>query len=320
MGKGYQLKKKIAGAVLSCVVIAALVLSSCGTTTITAIVTTTRTITTTTTTEVPTIEIRYAAAGKYAVSTMTATSINDDKGLTIFYPTNMETGKVYPLVTWGNGTYTGPSYYVKLLSSIASYGFVVVASNDSNVGTGTKMINAAQYILDQNGDPSSIFYKKIDVNNIASIGYSQGAAGAVNVATDASFGPKIKTVVCLSLVLPATNISLKAPCDVSKIGNKPTLLLSGEVETANLAPPAVTKAYYDVMVGAGSPCAMAILPQAGHLVTWDTGGNQRLWGYVNAWLMYQLQGDNIARGAFAGNNPEILTNTNWLNVATNKLP
>ncbi|MEY8389530.1 hypothetical protein AALC17_20125 [Oscillospiraceae bacterium 38-13] len=40
-------------------------------------------------------------------------------------------------------------------------------------------------------------------------------------------------------------------------------------------------------------------------------------GYVTAWFMWQLQGDQDAAKAFIGENPEILDNTMYQNILIN---
>ena len=40
-------------------------------------------------------------------------------------------------------------------------------------------------------------------------------------------------------------------------------------------------------------------------------------GYMTAWFMWQLQGDQDAAKAFVGENPEILNNTMYQEVAVN---
>ncbi|MBI5062056.1 MAG: hypothetical protein HZB87_00875, partial [Desulfatitalea sp.] len=67
------------------------------------------------------IESEYAATGPYAT---TSTSVT---GYRIFYPRQMDGG--HPIITWGNGTGAPTMTYTALLNHLASWGFVVVASN-----------------------------------------------------------------------------------------------------------------------------------------------------------------------------------------------
>lgn len=67
---------------------------------------------------------------------------------------------------------------------------------------------------------------------------------------------------------------------------------------------------------AGQPVAMAALTNAGHNESTDDYGNpERFFGYITAWFLYQLKGDETADGAFTGSGPEIAANDNWSDVA-----
>lgn len=262
-----------------------------------------------------TIEDIYKVAGSNSVTTTTETGYNNDT-LMIYYPTNLDGN--YPLITWGNGTWANPTQYSELLTHIASYGFIIVCSYDSDQGTGELMKNAADYMIEENDDPNSMFYNKIDTDNIAAMGHSQGACGAVNVATSASY---IDTVIPMSLVSESTLDSLGVSCDVTQI-TVPTLLTDGENETSIMAPPYVTAGYYYSMITNNifQPVVKASLTGAGHNEMMNFYGNpERYFGYITAWLLFQLKGDTTARAAFAGNNPEILNNSNWIYVDINNI-
>lgn len=41
-------------------------------------------------------------------------------------------------------------------------------------------------------------------------------------------------------------------------------------------------------------------------------------GYMTAWMLYQLYGDEEAKKAFVGEQAEILTNTNWQDIEKNQ--
>ena len=85
----------------------------------------------------------------------------------------------------------------------------------------------------------------------------------------------------------------------------PVLFLGGSNDWL-IAPPWALLEYYIEVPGAA---AMLVLNDADHLTIQGSGG--RYLGYLTAWMMYQLQGDQYARGAFAGAPPEANANTNW---------
>jgi pimeloyl-ACP methyl ester carboxylesterase len=252
-----------------------------------------------------TVEAHYKVAGPWAVTTA------DAPGYKLYYPADLGAGGVkHPIITWGNGTNAVPTQYSGLLNQLASWGFAVVASTDTTTGTGSEMIAAAQYLIARNTDSSSVFYGKLDVTKVGAVGHSQGAGGSVNTATKS--GGLIDTVV---------PIALPAPIWVSS-GDKfyvdqltcPVLFVSGANDTL-ISPNSALQTYYGQVPGAA---AKAQLKGADHNTIQGTGGG--FLGYVTAWLMYQLQGDTYARGAFAGTTPELNTNAGWQNQVEKNLP
>jgi hypothetical protein len=74
----------------------------------------------------------YGAPGPF--QTMTMDGSGPDGMYTLVRPATLgENGFPHPIATWGNGITTTPSLYPVLLSTIASHGFVIVASDSSNV-------------------------------------------------------------------------------------------------------------------------------------------------------------------------------------------
>lgn len=262
------------------------------------------------------IETTYGSSGKYEVATQTIAGLYYDS-LMVYYPKYM-TGEKFPLVIWGNGTFTNPTKYSKILTHLASQGYIIVCSWGDNQGNGVKMVNSGQAMLNYNNYFYSPFYQKIDISKIAVIGHSQGACGAVNTAISSIYGTRVKTIVLLSLV-SKTNLSyLGCSCDVSAISNKPTLLLCGDSEDDGFATIPITKEYFQRMSEKGVPVVMAALSNSGHNEITDEYGNpERYYGYLTAWLNWQLKGDELCRKAFTGDDAEIVKNSKWLNVNAN---
>jgi len=236
------------------------------------------------------IETEYAQNGPYRVTSLTveAGAVESNYGLTIYYPLEMSDGS-HPIITWGNGTGTVPSSYLPLLRHLASWGFVVVASNNSNVGNGEDMIAAIDYLIEQNGTPGGPFFNKLDTDRIGATGHSQGGGGAINAAND----PR---VVCSAPMAPA-------PGKVGGI-HGPMLLIAGQQDTL-ISPALVENLIFNFV---RLPTMFAIHKNMGHLqFAWD-GGNAK--GYLTAWFMYQLQDDTYAALAFI-DGCEICSNPNW---------
>ncbi|MER6948160.1 alpha/beta hydrolase [Nonomuraea sp. NPDC000554] len=252
------------------------------------------------------IESHYKVAGPWAVATAHVGS-----AYKLYYPANLGAGGVkHPIVTWGNGTYAVPMQYPGVLHQLASWGFAVVASTDKTTGTGSEMIEAAQYLVARNADSTSVFYGKLDVTKVGAVGTSQGAGGAVNTATKSD-----------GLIKSVVPIALPAPKWVGS-GDKffvdqltcPVLFMSG-TNDGIISPHSAVLGYYDAVPGAA---AKAMLKGAGHNTIQGTGGGYL--GYLTAWFMYTLQGDTYAKGAFVGSPPEINTNASWKNAAQKNLP
>lgn len=251
------------------------------------------------------VEAHYEVAGPWSVATAEA------PGYRLHYPADLGAGGVlHPIVTWGNGTGAVPTQYPGLLGLLASWGFAVVASTDTTTGTGSEMIAAAQYLIARNADPASVFYGTLDVTKVGAVGHSQGAGGAVNTATKS--GGLIDTVVPIALPAPIW-VSPGDRFSVSEL-SCPVLFVSGANDVI-ISPDSALRSYFGQVPGAA---AKALLKGAGHNTIQGTGGG--FLGYVTAWLMYQLQGDAYARGAFAGTSPEINTNSGWQNQTQKNLP
>jgi predicted dienelactone hydrolase len=123
------------------------------------------------------IETTYRAVGPWAVSTGSASAFGGTYKL--YYPTNLGSGGFdHPILTWGNGTNATPSKYDGILTHLASWGFVVIASDSGSTGLGTQILDGAYYLVNQDANPASIFYQNLDIANVGALGHSQGAGGA----------------------------------------------------------------------------------------------------------------------------------------------
>jgi hypothetical protein len=148
-----------------------------------------------------------AAASAPCVSPGAATSDASTTALyVVFYPMAPAAGGLKrPIVTWGNGTGATPSQYSVLLTHIASWGFVVVASTSPNTGTGSEMLAGEDYLVAANAQPGSSFYGSLDVAHVGAVGHSQGADGAVQalLAADAPGSTHRAITTAVPIELPA---------------------------------------------------------------------------------------------------------------------
>lgn len=257
------------------------------------------------------VEEKYSDTGPSAVTTERA-SAPGTPGVMLVYPSDLGAeGYDHPILTWGNGTIGDPDPCGATegnggpFSHLASWGYVVVCANTGWSGSGNEILAAANWLVDQDSNPGSVFFDKLDTDKVGAFGGSQGASGAVN-AMNKSDG-LIDSTWAWALTDPWAHI-WGAPPDMTQVDN-PVFLASGNTDWLTLQPQQQT--YYDQISG---PAAKAALVNTGH----ESGGNDI--GYAIAWFKYTLEGDDFARSAFVGNSPEIASNSNWTNWASKNLP
>ena len=138
------------------------------------------------------LESYYTQRGKYAVTSIEVPC--EEKGYNqykIWYPADLESSdRSYPMIVACNGTGSGymegmtdAAGYVAHFEQIASWGFIVVANNESDSHSGESAVKGAKLLLEWNNEEGNAFYGKIDTQRIGVTGHSQGGAGCLNAAT-----------------------------------------------------------------------------------------------------------------------------------------
>jgi hypothetical protein len=187
--------------------------------------------------------------GPFTVST--ENNVGPGGAFTLVRPNELGQGGItlHPVITWGNGTGTMPSTYSFLLTHLASHGFVVIASNNTNVGSGQEMLQGVDWVLQQNMDASSKLYQKIDPAQIGATGHSQGGLGTLAAGAD----PRIKATA-----------PIEGAIGFGGFGGSglhgPILLLAGGMDTT-IQPDGV-RSYYNGV--SDVPAALGILLNASH--------------------------------------------------------
>jgi hypothetical protein len=288
------------------------------------------------------IEQKYFTDGAWAVTERLGGACCDSSGnkFDLIYPTNLGAGGFkHPILTWGNGTKAKPGQYHYFLKHLASWGFVIVATEDENTGTGQTIVDAAKYMIGENSNSSSIFFDKLEVREIGALGHSQGATGAINAMIKS--GGLIKTVIPIELPRQFF-CSSKANCtDTKNLTAGSIFFIDGSAD--GISPPTQyswesgeqsIQAYYDATpVGIAKVKGTLIGPDHLDLIGQPDCSTDRApvlaqfmcrngvygyLGYPTAWMMAQLQGDNYAAGAFAKGGGEIFSEpTNWKYVESN---
>lgn len=250
------------------------------------------------------LEAKYLAMGPYEVKQVKAEAPEDWKEFVAYYPAQLEdSGDQWPAVVFVNGTGVYAAKYPALFRHLASWGFIVLGNEDPGTFSGDSTDATLAWLLEQNGDPDSVFYQKVDTAHMGLSGHSQGGVGVFNAISEQPNGGLYTCAVSLSPTQEDLAAALNIPYDPSKTVI-PTLVLAG---TSNdvITPEGMEKLYGKL----GGPKAMALRTDTDHGSMLYSGD-----GYVTAWLMYWLRGDEEAGKAFWGEAPELAGNPNWRGV------
>ena len=251
----------------------------------------------------------YSAPGPYVVATMDIDLGTVEAGQTtgafrIFYPSPLESECLHPIVAWGNGTAVNDyTTYEFLNSNAASWGMVVIASEDPNTGSGNFHKAGLDYLLAQNNDPSSMFYQKLSTRAGVS-GHSQGGMGA-NMA---SSHPNVETA-------SIEGMSMSSSAKVS------VLIMTGTADVVDVNQVAAE------VPGAAGPMFLANWEGGDHFTT------ETLLGFIQgdagslqfqrlhaAWFRCFLADDTVACGLFGGGTPSncgICGDPGWHSLTSN---
>lgn len=250
------------------------------------------------------LEAKYLAMGPYEVKQVKAEAPEDWKEFVAYYPAQLEdSGDQWPAVVFVNGTGVYAAKYPALFRHLASWGFIVLGNEDPGTFSGDSTDATLAWLLEQNGDPDSVFYQKVDTAHMGLSGHSQGGVGVFNAISEQPNGGLYTCAVSLSPTQEDLAAALNIPYDPSKTVI-PTLVLAG---TSNdvITPEGMEKLYGKL----GGPKAMALRTDTDHGSMLYSGD-----GYVTAWMMYWLRGDEEAGKAFWGEAPELAGNPNWRGV------
>ena len=250
------------------------------------------------------IEAQYLKNGTYKTAYTEAEADERLGKYEIFYPDELvSVERKYPVIVVSNGTGVKASKYKALFEHFASWGFVVIGNEEENSWDGASAEMSLNYLLECNADKDSIFYRKIDTDSIGSLGHSQGGVGAISAVTNTAHSDMYKTVVAESPTNPELADDLGWHYDITKV-HIPILMLAGteKFDSETVIPLEKMNEMDD---------ALESVPLKAMARRCDTEHGYMLYsadGYVTAWFMWQLQGDEDAAKAFVGDKPELLDN------------
>ena len=244
------------------------------------------------------LEATYLAHGTHEVTFLEENTDEKWAKYEIYYPTDLEnSSEKYPVIVMSNGSGVRASRYPALFEHYASWGFIVIGNEHDTAYAGDSSDASLSYLIEANEDPNSKLYQKVDLNNVGIVGHSQGGVGIFNAITNQTHSDMYKTAVSLSPVPEESAAAINwtyAPEMVMAGTNKDCITIEQ------------LKTLYSHI---SSDKIMAVRTNSNHpemLYSAD--------GYVTAWFMWQLQGDEDAAQAFTGSNAEIMNNELYQDV------
>ena len=256
------------------------------------------------------IEEAYLKMGSHEVSYLEQGGMHDFKKYEIYYPADIADGTdTYPVVIYSNGTGVLASKYPAVLRHLASWGFIVMATEEENSWNGFSSEMCLRFISRLNGMvkvegwETNPFYCHVDLENIGVSGHSQGGVGVINAATENKSGGRIKAIFSASPTNMELAYALQWEYDPSLI-SVPIFLVSstgGGDENLVVSGVQLQEIYDAVPETVTKIMARRTGADHGDMLTFADG-------YMTAWFMWQLRGDGDAAKAFVGEDAEILRN------------
>lgn len=261
------------------------------------------------------IEAKYMAAGGHEVSAYEEPVLQGFSKYTVYYPAELETtAKKYPVIVVCNGSGTPISKYLSVPEHFASWGFIVIGTEENYDWSGFSAEMCIRHLQKLNdsesmGENENVFYQKVDLGNVGVVGHSQGGVGVLNAITEQKHADLYKTAVCLSPTNKELAHDLEWDYDATLV-DTPIMLISGAGGGDDwvITGEQLRSIYSDI------DRDKVMLRRK------DTPHNETLYaanGYVTAWFMWHLQGDGEAAKAFAGDNAEIYRNGFYQDQHTN---
>ena len=267
------------------------------------------------------LEMKYSQPGDYATAYTEFPSDNESIGkVRVWYPADVTvTEKRWPMIMVINASGTPAASYEPFFPRLASWGFIVVGNEDGQAGSGETASITLDFMLNIPSD--SVLNGKIDYENMGVIGYSQGGAGAICALTNFENGKNYKTIFTGSAAYPTLAKNMGWEYDASKI-TVPYFMCAGtgksddsgtdpEKGFGGVSPlSALVENYGKVSDSVTKVRGRAVGAEHEQMLA-------RSDGYMTAWMLWQLAGDEEAGAVFIGENAEILHNANWQDVDKN---
>lgn len=266
------------------------------------------------------VEEKYLQKGAYEVSYKEAAAFASHQKYEIWYPSELESkNKKYPVVIFCNGTGVKASKYPAVLEHLASWGFIVMATEEEYAWNGFSAEMCLRFAIKMNEQEqvsdweSNPFLGKVDLERVGVSGHSQGAVGAINAATNTEHASMIKAIFAASPTHQELATAMEWDYDPSKIVSPIFLLAAtGDTDSNVICPLEGLQKIYDNI----PETTVKLMCRRN-----DGDHGQMLYyadGYMTAFFMWQLQNDEEAASALIGESAEILSNTYYQDIHKNR--
>ncbi|RGC16910.1 hypothetical protein DW855_10960 [Faecalibacterium prausnitzii] len=164
------------------------------------------------------LEAKYLAMGASQVEHMEVSTEEEWGNINVYYPKELtENAKSYPVVVMVNGTGVYSSKYSALFKHLASWGFIVIGNEDPSTCSGSSADTTLAWLLNENENPDSRFYQKVDEEHIGISGHSQGGVGVFNAINEQPHGSLYTCAVSLSPTQLDLAVALRNGMDHGKM-------------------------------------------------------------------------------------------------------
>lgn len=256
------------------------------------------------------LEAKYMASGEHGVSSYEQGVLQGFGKYIVYYPSELTSGSdKYPVIVLCNGSGTPMSKYPAVAEHFASWGFIVIGTEEEYDWNGFSAEMCIRYLelLSENStigsgdeEKENEFYGHIDLDRVGIVGHSQGGVGVINAITTQEHSTTFKAAVALSPANKELAKDLLWDYDATKI-DIPIMLVAGEGGGDDwvITGEELREIYDDIH----SDKIMLRRNDTPHGETLYSAN-----GYVTAFFMWQLCGDTCAAKAFSGTAPEIFEN------------
>jgi dienelactone hydrolase len=206
-----------------------------------------------------------------------------------------------PLMVWGNGGCAiNSNRYAGFLTTIASHGFVVMATAAQpgvNRATADHLRAAIAWAETENARADSPLKGKIALDRIAIMGQSCGGFMALELGAD----PRVDTIGVFN-----SGAQGDVAGTVAKLRG-PVLLINGHERDFAMA---WSDATFDAITKL--PAFYGARRNAGHTATVDHPGGGEFANVASNWIRWQFKGDKQAGRMFTGKDCSLCTDANWV--------